>query len=419
MIENRREFLKAALGASALLALNVSPPLALGKASRCARKASRCAHKAPRRARKVSRVLVVVQLSGGNDGLNTIVPHGDDAYGRNRPTIRLPERKLHRIDDHLGFHPRMEALSRLYREGTVAIIQGVGYPDSSRDHGVSLRTWHTAAPADRTGRTGWLGRVADRIGGPSGIDVPALFVSPSSRPLAVRSERTHVAKIRSLDDVAGSLESRAVPAAAPGTEIDPLLEFVREKSAETETLRRTLRTISDEQGSASDYPGFRLAADLRTVAQLIRADLGIPIFFTELGGDGFGGFDNHANQIGNHCALLHQLSESVAAFVRDLAKAKLLDRVLLMTFSEFGRTLAENGRRGTGHGEAAPVLLAGGRLRGGLTGKHPSLTDLEQGAPRFHTDFRRLYATALEEWLGFESEAVLGGRFEPLKILAT
>ena len=174
--------------------------------------------------------------------------------------------------------------------------------------------------------------------------------------------------------------------------------------------------IKAADGSA-DYPPFGLARDLRTVAQLIRADIGIRIFFAELGGGGIGGFDNHANQLGNHCALLHQLAESVAAFIYDLQRDKQLDRVLLMTFSEFGRTVKENGRRGTDHGAAAPMFLAGGKVKGGLVGTHPSLTDLDKGALKMHTDFRRVYATVLDRWLGFESEAVLGGRFQPLDIL--
>ena len=153
------------------------------------------------------------------------------------------------------------------------------------------------------------------------------------------------------------------------------------------------------------------------MTHLIRADIGIRIFFTELGGGGIGGFDNHANQLGNHCALLGQLSESVAAFVGDLKRDKLLDRVLLMTFSEFGRTVKENGRRGTGHGAAAPVFLAGGRLKTALVGKQPSLTDLDNDAPKFHIDFRRIYATVLDRWLGFESRTVLDRQFKPLDIL--
>jgi len=178
-----------------------------------------------------------------------------------------------------------------------------------------------------------------------------------------------------------------------------------------------IQAIAGKGTATSPYPPLQLAQTLRTVAQLIRADVGIRVFLTELGGAGFGGFDNHAGQRDNHAALLHQLSESVTAFVRDLHRDGLLSRVLLMTFSEFGRTVSENGRRGTGHGAAAPAFLAGGKVRGGLVGSHPSLTDLEQDAPKPHTDFRRLYATVLDHWLGFNSEAILGQRFEPLPLL--
>ena len=154
------------------------------------------------------------------------------------------------------------------------------------------------------------------------------------------------------------------------------------------------------------------------IAALIRAELGIRIFFTELGGGGIGGFDNHANQRDNHASLLEQLSAAVTAFMDDLQRAGLAQQVALMTFSEFGRTLAENGRRGTDHGAAAPVLLAGGRLRGGLLGEHPDLADLDGYSPRPHTDFRRVYATVLQRWLGFDARAILGQAYEPLDIFA-
>jgi uncharacterized protein (DUF1501 family) len=157
-----------------------------------------------------------------------------------------------------------------------------------------------------------------------------------------------------------------------------------------------------------------LAENLATVAQLIRADLGIRIYSVELGGGGIGGFDTHANQAANHGALLRELAESTSAFVDDLKHDRLLDSVLVMTFSEFGRTLSESGRRGTNHGAAAPMFMIGGRVKGGLWGAHPSLTDLEEDAPKFHTDFRRVYATVLERWLNLKSEKVLAPGFTPL-----
>ena len=165
---------------------------------------------------------------------------------------------------------------------------------------------------------------------------------------------------------------------------------------------------------AAAYPPFSLAQNLATVAQLIRAELGIRIYFAEMGGGGIGGFDSHANQAANHGALLRELSESISAFVDDLSHDRLLDSVLVMTFSEFGRTLSENGRRGTDHGAAAPMFMIGGKIKGGLWGTHPSLTELDGDALKVHTDFRRVYATVLERWLNLKSEKVLAPGFAPL-----
>jgi uncharacterized protein (DUF1501 family) len=196
---------------------------------------------------------------------------------------------------------------------------------------------------------------------------------------------------------------------------NPLLDFVQSTMVTACSSSQRLETVLNaRKTAASDYPQFPLAQTLKSVADLIRAELGIRIFFAELGGGEIGGFDTHAGQGINHGALLRELSESVSAFVQDLRRDQLLDSVLLMTFSEFGRTLSENGRCGTDHGDAAPIFLAGGKLKTGLVGSHPSLTDLENDAPKFHTDFRRVYATVLDRWLGFDSQPILGERFIPL-----
>jgi uncharacterized protein (DUF1501 family) len=197
----------------------------------------------------------------------------------------------------------------------------------------------------------------------------------------------------------------------------PLLRFLRRSTLDAHAKSERIEAATRATANAADYPVCGLAGDLCTVARLIRADVGIRIFFTEIGGGGIGGFDNHANQLGNHCALLGQLAESVGAFIDDLRRDKRMDQVLVMTFSEFGRTLKENGRRGTDHGAAGPVFLAGGRLKGGLVGSHPSLTDLDNDALKFHTDFRQVYATVLDRWLGLDSKVVLDRPFEPLDIL--
>jgi uncharacterized protein (DUF1501 family) len=406
MSYTRRDFLRAALGTSTLMSLGSAAPDWLIRSATAT---------APQRDGSDT-VLVVLQLTGGNDGLNTVVPYTDDEYARNRPTLCLPTGELHKIDSRLGFHPRMEAFSRLYKDGYLSIVQGVGCPNPDQNHERAMRMWHTADPQRPQRQTGWLGRVMDRAWSPTAPDTAAVFVGAIDRPFALNAENVVVPSIRSIEDI---VVRQHVGLAMPTTHGsgNPLLQFLRQSDSNARAKSERVEAVVKGAGGSADYPQFGLARDLRTVAQLIRADIGIRIFFTELGGGGIGGFDNHANQLGNHCAMLHQLAESVAAFIYDLKRDKQLDRVLLMTFSEFGRTIKENGRRGTDHGVAAPMFLAGGKVKGGLAGPHPSLTDLDKGALKMHTDFRKVYATVLDRWLGFESGAVLGGRFESLDIL--
>jgi uncharacterized protein (DUF1501 family) len=384
-------------------------------------------------------VLVAIQLTGGNDGLNTVVPYADDEYGRSRSTLRLPTGELHKIDSLLAFHPRMEMFQRLYKDGCLSIVQGVGHPQPDQSHDRAMRIWHTADLQQPASQTGWLGRVANNAWSPTSPDATAVFVGPIGRPFALNAENVVVPSLRSAE----SLSVRGVRVGASrGTGILPVIPNHGRDAHATETppdvttsakaadtllsfLRRSTldahakseRIIAAINAGTADYPSFGLAQNLRTIAQLVRADIGIRVFVAELGGGGIGGFDNHANQLGNHCALLHELAESVGAFLNDLKRDRLLDRVLVMTFSEFGRTVKENGRRGTDHGAAAPLFLAGGKVTGGLVGTHPSLTDLDNGALRFQIDFRRVYATVLDRWLGVDSRTVLGASFEPLDVL--
>jgi len=416
MPHTRRDFLKSALSTSTLLSWGPAVPEFLVRSATAS---------APGHCDRDT-VLVVVQLSGGNDGLNTVVPYEDDEYARNRPTLRLPSRELHRIDSSLGFHPRMGAFMRLYKEGYLSVVQGVGYENSDRSHDRAMRIWHTADPDEPGNQTGWLGRAIDRVWNPDETYTPAMFVGPITQPFSLNAESGIVPSIRSLRDLAvhqmlgtsgdRSGRKRAVELSRYDRG-NPLLRFLQQSMVRAYRDGERIKTMAETATSTAEYPSFGLAESLRTTAQLIRADVGVRIFFAELGGGGIGGFDNHANQLGNHCAMLHQLAESVAAFVYDLKRDNVLDRVLLMTFSEFGRTVRENGRRGTGHGAAGPVFLAGGKLRGGLIGSHPSLTDLDNGALKFHTDFRQVYATALDRWLGYDSRITLGKTFVPLDVL--
>ena len=418
MRSSRRDFLKSALGGTVLATTSAGVPPFLARAARAAEAS----------ARPDETVLVVVQLTGGNDGLNTVVPHADDQYGRNRLTLRLSDDDVHRIDDYCGFHPEMRDLARLFDDGTLSVVQGVGYPKSHRGHDEAMRHWHTAHPENPYCETGWVGRAVDSACRPGEHDLPGLFVGTIPQPFALTARRAVVPSARTAGDLVirpaaprriGAAETHPAQDDTPADRNgEPLLDFVRRGTKAAYATSRQVEAVLADARASGDYPAHRFAADLKTVAQLIRADLGIRIFFTELGGGGIGGFDNHANQRDNHAALLRQLSESVAALARDLARDRLLDRVTLMTFSEFGRTLAENGRRGTDHGAAQPVMLVGGRLKGGLIGPPPDLGDLDQDSPRAHTDFRGLYATMLDRWLGLDSAAVLGAKYETVDVLA-
>jgi uncharacterized protein (DUF1501 family) len=407
MSRSRREFLKTSLGTSTLLALGPGVPTFFSRAT---------AHGA-NRPDADGRILVMVQLAGGNDGLNTVIPYEDDEYGRNRPTLRFKANEVHKIDSQLGFHPQTKGLWRLYQEGRLGIVQGVGYPKPSGDHAASMRIWQTASTDHLGHQTGWLGRAIDRSSDADAADLPGVFVGTIPRPFLLNAEKTVVPSVRAIKDY--TLQKQPAATRVPRATNDRLISFLQRSTIQADAAAVRINAVLQKQKSrpGAEYPDVPAGQRFRTVAQLIRADLGIRIFCTEVGGNQPGGFDNHANQRGNHGALLHQLSESVAAFADDLARDNLLDRVLLMTFSEFGRTVKENGRRGTGHGSAAPVFVVGGKVKGGLTSEHPSLTELENGGPKHHTDFRRLYATALENWLGIESGPVLGEEFKPLDVL--
>jgi uncharacterized protein (DUF1501 family) len=275
-----------------------------------------------------------------------------------------------------------------------------------------------------------MGRAIDQAYEASEANLPGLFIGSIKAPFGLQAEKAVVPSITSLQQLtppsmlsrndAGAFRRPLAQAdAASSTGVgQPLLRFLEDATLDAQSTGKRVEAVIQAQKAAgtNKYPPFQLAQTLSAVAQLIRADIGIRIYCAELGGGGIGGFDTHANQAANHGALLRQLAESVAAFVDDLQQDQLLDRVLLMTFSEFGRTVAENGRRGTDHGAAAPLFLAGGRLKIGLVGSHPSLKDLAGGALKFHTDFRRIYATVLGGWLGFDSHAILGQSFQPIEV---
>lgn len=390
MATTRREFLRHTAGA-ALLATSPALPGFLARTARAA---------TPERERSV---LVVVQLSGGNDGLNTVVPYRDDAYYRLRPTLAVPPDDVLRLDDGLGLHPEMVALKELYDDGLLGVINNVGYPRPDRSHFRSMDIWHTAVTEPEDVACGWLGRAADRK---PASDVPYLMqVDDAALPLALKSERTLVPSIDRLETFADRPEE-AVEAAvrAPRADASDDLQFVQRVSLNACRQAARIREVASAESPGVDYPGFRLAARLRQIARLIAADFGPRVYYTSLGG-----FDTHSQQVLTHPRLLRELAGSVGAFFADLRARGVLDRVLLMTFSEFGRRVAENGSRGTDHGAAAPMLLAGVGVQAGLHGGVPELAALEAGDVPYRVDFRSVYADVLGGWLGVPAGEVLSG----------
>jgi uncharacterized protein (DUF1501 family) len=406
----RRRLLQVGLNSSALFAFSPTVPEFLARTARAA---------GPQRD---GRVLVIVQLDGGNDAINTLVPHADEGYERYRKVLRLDKRRLIRINDQLGLHPSLGGLSTLLERGQLALVPGVSYPNPNRSHFESMAIWHTARlGAGQNADPGWIGRAFDARAGSAEVatsGAPSLFIGDGSPPVALRGRRSSATSLARVDDLRlpeGLIPSIAETHLAGSTEADLSLgAFVRRSVLDSYASAQRvseLVAVSTTRPSES-YPEDSLGERLRTVARLLKAGLGARVFYTVQPG-----YDTHAGQLETHDRLLRILSSSLKAFFDDLTAAKLVDRVLVLGFSEFGRRVAENGSAGTDHGTAGLVLMAGQGVKGGIHGKVPSLTDLPDGDPRWSVDFRRIYTTVLEDWLGLSAEQALGGRFERLPMI--
>lgn len=373
------------------------------------------------------RILVVVQLGGGNDGLNTVVPYGSDDYYRLRPNLGIGAPG--RGDDAaleieggngIGLHPSMVGFKELMDEGVANIVQGVGYPNPNRSHFSSMDIWHTADPNGKS--EGWIGRYFDNEcqGSPNpeiGVSIgrQAPLAMQGATQLPVSFERSELFRWM-------------------GTDLDPNLEApyeeiartahhgpVPEEDSQNAFLKRTTldaRVSSDRVRRAVarsplvTYPNSNLANQLRMVAAMIRAEMQTRVYYVTLGG-----FDTHANQAIQHARLLEQLGSSLNAFYKDIKAQGNNERVLTMVFSEFGRRVAQNGSNGTDHGTAAPMYFVGDMLRPGLLGSHPSLSRLDEGDLIHNADFRSVYASVLDDWMGTDSKTVLGGKWKSESIL--
>jgi uncharacterized protein (DUF1501 family) len=363
-------------------------------------------------------VLVVVQLAGGNDGLNTLIPLEDPDYYRLRPTLGIPKDKVLPIAEATGLHPSCTALQKLYGEGKLAIVQNVGYPNPNRSHFRSTEIWETGSSSDEFAPTGWIGRFLDNActGMPSDSRDPVAVHLTNGVPQSFMSEHSHSTfglvpgggNRRDNEESRQLLEGMlAKPEAAVDASPNDNRSFLRQALMDTLVTERKVQRVLGEYRPGVPYPGSPLATSLRNVAALVAARLPTRVYFVSLGG-----FDTHSNQLFQHAALLTQLSEALAAFQKDLESKRLDAQVTTMTFSEFGRRPSENDSRGTDHGTAAPLFVMGSKIKGGLHGTPASLKLERNQDLLFSTDFRRVYATALEGWLGSPADQVLGAKFE-------
>jgi uncharacterized protein (DUF1501 family) len=389
---SRRLFLS-----SSLLALAPTVPGFLARTARAAR---------PERD---ARVLVVIQLDGGNDGINTVVPFKDEGYAKYRNVLRLPADRLVKVSDAVGLHPSLAGLGKLFDAGRLAIVAGVGYPNPSRSHFRSMAIWHTARldPEEHTG-PGWLGRALDGAARPSA----ALLVGAGVPPVALRGRRAVADALERLEDFAPTPGAAAVRRALGKEEpAGDLTAFVRRSMLDAYATADRLAALAGRRDEES--PPTALAGRLKLIARLLKAGAAARVYYTTQGS-----YDTHGGQLARHAELLSDLDRALTTFFAELTAAKLAERVAVLCFSEFGRTVKENGSAGTDHGTAGPVFLMGPGVKGGLVGATPSLTDLDprHGDLRVGLDFRRVYATVLEGWLGLPAREALAGDFARLPL---
>ncbi len=365
------------------------------------------------------RCLVLINLQGGNDGLNCIVPYGDPQYYTVRPTIGVPQSAVLSIDKQIGFNPAMQSLKAMYDKGMVAVVQGVGYPNPDHSHFRSTEIWQTAAP-DRYEHTGWLGRYLDDAGLPkdnlfNGIAIsqvlPEVLVANHTDVPAIAQVHGY-GLVSDRNSAARSVYSNLLAdSRLPFT--SPYLAHVAEIEDHAQRGSEELPKLIAGYKPAGAYPATPLGRSLSLAAQIIGSNVRTRVLYVA-----HGSFDTHISQKATQDRLLGEFSDAMKAFYDDLAAHGSDKRVLTMTFSEFGRRIEENASRGTDHGEASPLFLVGGGVKGGVYGTYPDLSKTSIGNVGFTTDFRNVYATVLERWLSRPSQTVLQGRFNQLSMLA-
>ncbi len=362
-------------------------------------------------------IFVVCQFSGGNDGLNTVVPYADSEYYKLRPTLGLAEDKVLKLNSSMALHPGMSGVHQLFKEGKVAIVQNVGYPHPNRSHFESMRIWQSASPENNMSG-GWIGRYLDDQYKVGPLNPVFALGFSTEQPLALQGVEVSVPCFASLQDasaLAGDPQTmellRQIQGKGDGN-LTSKREIVRKATNSALDAVEILSTQVSKYQPKETYGTDQFGVGFKQIAQLIATSPGTRVIYFEAGG-----FDTHANQLKTQETLLTGFSNAMLAFQRELESLGKADKVVTMTFSEFGRRAYENGS-GTDHGKAAPMFIVGGKVKGGMYGANPNLSNLDQGDVPFQVDFRQMYATMLDQWVGGDSELVLAQKFQHVDVLS-
>ena len=364
-------------------------------------------------------ILVVIQLTGGNDSLNTLIPYGNSLYYENRNTVAIPQDEVIAIDDNFGFNPAMRPIKDLYDQGKVALIQGVGYPNPNRSHFRSMDIWHTCEP-DKQGSEGWLGRVIRDIdpngenvltgvnfgrGLPRALAVPGVPVA-SVAVLETYGVLTGISEEPDRTDALDVFARMYAPTIGSG----PVMDYLGQTGLDALRGADILKTAPDRYVSSIEYADNAISKNLQGISKVLNANLGTRIFYTQ-----HGGYDTHANQGPVHPKLWTELSQAISDFYADLAEHDVSEDVLMFVFTEFGRRVKDNGS-GTDHGSGGLAFAIGDPVKGGMYSEYPSLKegDLLEGDLQFNIDYRGVYGSMIENWVHLDPIPVVGGNFEQL-----
>jgi uncharacterized protein (DUF1501 family) len=371
------------------------------------------------------KVLVIIQLSGGNDGLNTVVPYRNDIYYKSRPSIAIPSDKVLKLNDEVGLNPAMESLRSLYDNGLVSVINNVGYPNPDRSHFRSMDIWQTASESTEYLNTGWIGRYLDaNCAGTNCIPYRALEID-DTLSLSMKGEKVKALAVQDPEKLYKQVSGDFISKIAKNASVNDhdnvayLYKTLAETASSAEFLHK--KRIAAQRSAAqskiykstSQYPQGELGQRLKTISELIVSGMPTSVYYVSISG-----FDTHFNQVNQQERLLKNYADSVNVFVNDLKQNNRFNDVAIMTFSEFGRRVKQNASGGTDHGTANNVFLIGENLkRPKVLNEAPNLTDLDDGDLKFLVDFRQIYATLLQDWLKINDKSILGKEFKSLSLL--